>query len=250
MSGRIVLHAGTHKTGTTSIQTFLRDENSTLLAAVGCHYPDGFLLRTVHTHLPLLVIQPNRMWPARIRFPETQRASWQEAAWAFVREQVAEPEHETLVYAHEDLSYVRSDGELERLRELFDGREVTVAIALRDRLEFLASYRSQLAGTGFEPSDDPTSFAYVEADTWLVDYEGLVDGYRRWFGSENVVTIDYGDAMEADGSIIPAFTDVLGIERAALPRLDPYRLNQAGSHIRLTDDQLEAVRRDLATRFP
>jgi hypothetical protein len=250
MSGRIVLHAGVHKTGTTSIQTFLRDENDGLLSTVGCHYPEGFLLPALHTDLPLLVIRSDRMWPARLRFPETQRASWQAAAWAHVRQRVVATDHEVLVYVHEDLSYVRFDDELERLRELFDDREVTVVVVLRDEAEFLASYRSQLAGTGFDPSDDPASFAYVEEDSWLLDHDALLDGYRRWFGVDHVVALDYGEAMRADGTIIPAFTDVLGIDRAALPPLNSYRLNQSGAHIRLNDDQLRAIRRDLASRYP
>jgi hypothetical protein len=250
MSGRIVLHAGTHKTGTTSIQTFLRDEDDGLLADVGCHYPPGFLLPGVHTELPLLVMRADRTWPARIRFPETQRDSWQRAAWAHVREQVTRTEHEALVYVHEDLSYVRHEDELARLAELLDGRAVTVVLVLREPAAFLSSYGSQLAGTGFERSDDPTSFAYVEADSWLVDHEALVNGYRRTFGAEHVVTIDYGEAMRADGTIIPSFTDLLGVDRALLPPLDPYQLNQSGSHIRLSADQLRSLRRDLADRFP
>jgi hypothetical protein len=39
MVGRVLVHVGTHKTGTTSIQGFLRDENDGLLAASGCRYP-------------------------------------------------------------------------------------------------------------------------------------------------------------------------------------------------------------------
>jgi hypothetical protein len=163
---------------------------------------------------------------------------------------VVADEHEVLVYVHEDLSYARFDDELERLGLLFDGREVTVVLVLRDPAEFLASYRAQLAGTGFEASDDPSSFAFVDDDSWLVDHDALVGAYRSAFGEHHVVTIDYGEAMAANGTIIPAFTDVLGIDRAALPPLEQYRLNQLGSHIRLTDQQLQAIREDLASRFP
>jgi len=250
MSGRVLVHIGTHKTGTTSIQAFVRHENDGLLAAAGCHYPDGFLLPGVHTDLPLLVIRPERTWPARLRFPETARASWQEAARSHVRRQVTTDEAELLVYVHEDLSYVRFDDELERLCELFDGRSVSVVAVLRDDAAFLASYRSQLAGTGFAPSDDPASFAYVEADSWLLDHEGLLDGYRRWFGAAHVTALDYDRLVDADGTVIPAFAELLGLERSSLPPLDPYFLNPAGSHIRLTDDQLLAIRRDLASRYP
>src|SRR4051794_32720997 len=147
MPGRVVLHVGTHKTGTTSIQQFLRDENDGLLAAAGASYAEGFLIPIVHTELPLLTIRPERMWPARLRFPETQRRSWQVAASAHVREQVNTAKPDRLVYVHEDLSYLRHDDEFERLRDLFAGRAVTVVVFLRKRGDFLRSYAAQIEGT-------------------------------------------------------------------------------------------------------
>lgn len=250
MTERVVLHVGTHRTGTTSIQGFLRDQNDGLLAEASCHYPSGFLLPIVHTELPLLTIRPGRTWPARLRFPETQRRSWSTAAHAHVREQVCASEHDQLVYLHEDLSYLRFDDEFDRLCELFTGCSVTVVVFLRDRASFLRSYRSQLAGTGFEPSDDPASFAYLEADSWLLDYDALVDGYRQRFGGSNVKVLDYELTMQRDGSVIPAFAELLGIPRSSLPPLDHYRLNRTGSHIRLSDDQLGAIRQRLAHLYP
>jgi hypothetical protein len=250
MAGRVLVHVGTHKTGTTSIQGFLRDEEDGLLASVGGHYPPGFLLPTVHTDLPLLTIRPERTWPARLRFPETQRGSWQAAARAHVRRQVVEADADLLVYVHEDLSYLRFDDELERLAELFAGRAVSVVAVLRDDDAFLRSYRSQLAGTGFATSDDPTSFAYVEPDSWLLDHEALLDGYRRWFGADHVTVLDYDHLVAVDGTVIPAYAELLGLDRAALPPLDRYHYNASGSHIRLSDDELRAIRRDLASRYP
>lgn len=250
MTERVILHVGTHRTGTTSIQGFLRDQNDDLLAKANAHYPPGFLLPVVHAELPLLTIQPGRTWPARLRFPETASRSWSDAAHAHVREQVCASEHDTLVYIHEDLSYLRFDDEFERLWELFTGCSVTVVIVLREWASFVRSYRSQLIGTGFEPSADPGSFAYLEADSWLRDYDALVDGYRRRFGRTNVKVLDYEGLMERDGSVIPAMAELLGIPRSSLPTLDQYRLNGTGSHIRLSNDQLEAIRLRLAHLYP
>lgn len=245
-----MLHVGTHKTGTTSIQQLLRDQNDDLLATVGARYPEGFLIPVVHTELPLLTIRPDRTWPARLRFPETSRRSWQMAAEAHVRSQVGAPDPEVLVYVHEDLSYLRFDDEFDRLRGLLAGRTVDVVVCLREPAAFLRSYRSQLEGTGFEPSADPTSFAYLEADSWLLDHDAIVSGYRRAFGEAHVTVLDYDEIMASDGTVIPAFTDLLGIARASLPPLDAYRLNRSGAHIRLTDDQLGAIRARLDRDYP
>jgi hypothetical protein len=250
MSRRVVLHVGTHKTGTTSIQQFLRDQNDDLVAKADASYANGFLIPIVHTELPLLTIRADRTWPARLRFPETQRTSWQAAAKAHVRDQVAAPAPDVLVYLHEDLSYLRHDDEFERLRDLLGDRAVTVVVFLRDREAFLRSYASQLEGTGFELSDDPTSFAYVRPDSWLVDYDALVDGYRRCFGDGNVETFDYDEIMERDGTVIPTFAGLLGISRTALPPLDGYFLNPNGAHIRLPPAHLDTIRRRLARLYP
>jgi hypothetical protein len=248
MAEHVLLHVGTHKTGSTSLQLFLRDHNDGLLARSGAHYPSGLLLPILHADLPLLAIRRERDWPARIRFPDTRDPAWLAAAEAHVREQHAASSRPTLVYSHEDLSYVRFDDEVDRLRELFGALTVRVVVYLREPAAFLRSYRQQLEAMGFPASNDRDSFAYVEPDSWLVDYDALVSVYRRGFGETNVEVIDYDDAVARDGSIIPSFTDLLGIARADLPPLDGYRLNQAGAHVRPTDEQLADIRRRLASR--
>ena len=60
MPERVLLHVGTHKTGTTSLQHFLRDEGD-LLASVDAAYPPGFAIPTAHAELPLLAVRPERI---------------------------------------------------------------------------------------------------------------------------------------------------------------------------------------------
>jgi hypothetical protein len=119
-------------------------------------------------------------------------------------------------------------------------------VFLRDKMAFLRSYRAQLEATGFALSDDPASFAYVEPDSWLVDHEGLLAGYRRRFGDANVTVVDYDATVRRDGSVIPAFAELIGIPRASLPSLDGYFINRTGGHLRPTSEQIEAIRRRLA----
>jgi hypothetical protein len=239
---RVLLHVGTHRTGTTSIQHFLRDHNEDVLSKVGASFPDGFLIPAAHSELPLLCIRPERTWPARIRLPGTQDERWLATARRHVRSDVQTSTDEVLVYSHEDLSYLRFDDEFERLRALFVPREVTVVVALRDKRDFLRSYGEQLAAMGFGPSDDPTSFAYLEPDSWLLDHDALVEGYRRHFGTEHVVVLDYDEMLRTDGSAIPAVAALLGISPTSLPSLDEYFFNPAGAHIRASEAQLADIR--------
>jgi hypothetical protein len=246
MVRQVVLHVGTHKTGTTSLQQFLRDHADTLLAEAGIDYPPGLVIPTAHAELPLLAVRPERLWPARIRLPETQLPAWLAAAEAHVLDLLASARHDVVALSHEDLSYVRFDDELARLRELLGTLPVHVLVFLREERSFLASYRAQLAATGFEASADPTSFAYLEADSWLVDFEGLLDGYRRTFGAGNVEVFDYDAVLERDRSVIPTVAERLGIPRTSLPPLEPYVLNQTGANLRPSDATVAAIRRRLA----
>ncbi|MEO7573743.1 MAG: sulfotransferase [Acidimicrobiales bacterium] len=243
---RVVLHIGTHKTGTTSLQHFLRDQDGGLLATVGAGYPPGFVLPEAHSELALLTVRPERTWPARIRLPGTQHPTWLAAAEAHVREQLSASPHQTLVYSHEDLSYLRSAGEIEHLRHLLRGPEVQIVVFLREPAALLRSYREQLSAMEFELSDEPSSFAYVAPDSWLVDYDALLGAYRRGFGEDNVHVIDYDEVVRCGGSVIPAFAQLLGIASASLPSLDQYFRNRTGTQRRPTDEQLAAIRRRIA----
>ncbi len=247
---RIVLHIGTHKTGSTSLQHFLRDHRDDLLASVGAAYPPGFLLPTLHSELPLLTVRPERTWPARLRLPETQRPAWLAAAEADVRRLVRSATSEVLVLSHEDLSYLRFDDEIARLQALLAGPAVDVVVFLREPTAFLRSYCEQLTAMEFALSDDPSSFAYVEPDSWLTDYEALLAVYRHGFGPDHVHVLDYDAAMARDGSVIPAFTDLLGIPRPSLPPLDRYALNRTGANLRPSEEQLAAIRRRIIEQAP
>ena len=229
-----------HKTGSTSIQHFLRDQGA-LVARAGAHVPPGFLIPTLHSDLPLLVLRPEFRWPARLRFPETEHPGWQRAAAGHVR--AVADEHGVTVWSHEDLSYVRHDDELERLRDLLGDAPVHVVLYRRDRTAFLRSYREQVLATGFQLSDDPASFAYVGPDSWLADHEALARTYRRGFGKGNVTVLDYDAVVRDEGSVIPSFADLLGVPRPELPDPGPYYLNRSGEQLRLTDAQLAAIRR-------
>jgi hypothetical protein len=242
----VVLHIGTHKTGTTSLQYFLRTARDDLLREAGVSYPDGLVLPTAHAELPLLTVRQDRTWPARIRFPEVQDPRWLAAAHDHVRAQLAAATGDTVIFSHEDLSYLRHDDELEHLRSLLQPLPVVVVVYLRDKASFLRSYREQLEVTGFGATDDPTSYAYTDADSWLVDYDALIDGYERIVGPVDVV--DYDAVVERDGSILASFADRTGIPRDALPPPGQLFLNRSGMQLRPTQERIDSIRRRLAAQ--
>jgi hypothetical protein len=217
-----VVHVGTHKTGTTSIQRFL-GANPTVLTAHGVRRPPGFLDPLQHHELPLLVLRPALATPQRRALPQAHDADWLAAASEHVRRTVEAAPEPVLVYSHEGLSFVRQPDEAARLAGLIP-RPVTIVVFLREPAAYLRSYTAQLARMGIAPSDDPASIAYVEPDSWLVDGDALVGAYRAVF--DDVRVLDYDACCAADHTVIPSLTDVLGIPRGALPPLDRWFANR------------------------
>jgi hypothetical protein len=162
-------------------------------------------------------------------FPERGTPEWQ--AWISdvqqsVREQI-DASNDTLVVSCEALCLLRTPTEMRRLAELFDPASTRIVLTLRAANGFLNSWKQHLEHDFFRRSSDPTSFAYVAEDSWLVDYEQLRAAYSSTF-AQPLMVVDYDAALAADGSIIPAlvasFTDT---SLEALPEWRTYRLNRS-----------------------
>jgi hypothetical protein len=196
----VLLHVGTHRTGTTSIQRFLRDHPAEL-AEVGLTFPRGQFLADNHVELHMLTMRPERQTFARRMFPQPSPVTARTDA----------------LWSAEGLSFLRYPDEIERIVSMI-GVPDRVVMFIREPASFLASYTRNLARVGVSPSSDPDSTAYVEPDSWLVDYDTRIGLWREMVGAERVTVLDYDD------DVIPIFADLLGID--ALPDLTPYRLNQ------------------------
>ena len=88
---------------------------------------------------------------------------------------------------------------------------------LRDRNAFLASYRKEMLKNGWRPSTRRDSFAYVEDDTWLIDFDALIGGYANQFGTDHITVLSYENSIAQHGSTIPAIAAAAGLEVAAIP---------------------------------
>lgn len=63
----------------------------------------------------------------------------------------------------------------------------------------------------------PTSVHYTEPDSWLVDYQQLIDVYTASFGAESVTVLSYEDEMDRYGSIVPALLRECGYDPDSIP---------------------------------
>jgi hypothetical protein len=144
---------------------------------------------------------------------------------------LAEEEQDKVIFTSEGLSLLRHEDELERLGEIIgsDSSSVTVILMLRNRDDYLDSYREQLLRKkNRKPSADYWSALYVEDNTWLNDYDALISAYQRKFGDNAVHVIDYDEEVKVRGNIIPAFLEAIGLDSCVVDKsaYDSYRLNR------------------------
>ena len=223
----VYLHIGVHKTGTTSVQAYLRDHARWLLGQrVFIPALPATMGEQNHFGLSVYGLDDDRLSPMKRRLLESPGFDLSE-----YRNQVAREVNKALqsraaariVFTNEGLSLLRTNSELDRLAGLFNGLAVHVIVYTRDPAEYLSSYKAQLRGSGDPVSDDPASPFYVAEDSWLADWDALVSIYRQRFDSISV--LNYDEIMQRDGDVIPSFLDQLNCGRPGRPPSGDYRYN-------------------------
>ncbi len=233
LTKRLILHVGTHRTGSTSLQQFLVDHR-TELSARGYALYRGLYRERNHIEIYLAALRQERDSFGKlgafagVDFGEAFRRDLAQRIQSFVREQ-AEP---SIILSTEGLSLLRYSDELDALKSILgcDSVRTTVVVYLRNPSDFLRSYTQQLLKKrGRTPSTDPGSALYVRQDSWLVDFDSLLRVYRDAFGADAVHVIDYDECLRLDGNVIPAFLRVLGLGDLGGADLAPYFLNRSFS---------------------
>lgn len=222
----VILHVGLHKTGTTSIQQWLRD-HEVLLAEHRIRFPRGWLQMDNHFELPLTLMRLDRMTNARRRSDEWRDPAWRDDVVRQVVDDLRRHPDWTTVLSSENLSWFRYDDEFLALREVVG--DAHVVIYLRNKDDFLASLTAHFNKNGMPGvSDDPTAYNYVEPDTWLADYDARVADWARWF--PRVTVIDYDIVTTGGRSVVASFVELLGVP--VPPDVEDYRLNTRSDPVR------------------
>jgi hypothetical protein len=118
-----LLHIGTHRTGTTSIQSYLRNE-------VGAPvFPEGYFPDYPNCHAEWLVA-------SSLDFEHAYRAPTRDKL-----QLEAASEAPLLVYSCETISTFRDADRVARVRELVGARRLLVVLYTREPKAFLKSYR-------------------------------------------------------------------------------------------------------------
>jgi hypothetical protein len=235
MAQRIVIHAGQHKTGTTSIQHYLQAHHARLSELGVFAFPSwsgdlGGPEENARTRnagaVAHALLRPRLMTPGRLRkkFPLLEavaRAAGIRRVNQFLR---AVPQ-ETVVISAEAFAFLRKDGEFQRLEKLCQGMEWSAVMFLREPSSWRESWRQQITHGGlidFPGAVDGEGIFDLGEDTWLTDHEAI-----RSFWQGRCEFLSYEEALTADGSVFPAFLESIGLDPSQCPDWEGFRLNNS-----------------------
>ena len=226
---RLYLHIGTHKTGSTSFQYFLRDHRDDLLKLDKAFYAGAYETEN-HLELHVAAMRQDRGSFSKTKYDIAGSDAFRNETKARLLEFYAQSEGKDIILSAEGLTLLRHADELEALRDLISAEryEVVVILVLRRADEYLTSLKAQILKVpGRVPSMDSDSHLYVEPDSWLADYKAQKQRWRDAFGDKSLRVIDYDGALERDnGNIIPALMNAIDVNGPLKSQSASYRLNR------------------------
>ncbi|MEM8681471.1 MAG: hypothetical protein AAGF97_19160 [Planctomycetota bacterium] len=191
---RTFVHLGQHKTGTTSIQMFLKEQAEPLRAR-GLYVP---LPGQIHALLNVYSLARDRMSSVKEDLRQRKHALFFWSLGWRLRRQIARHYHRAraqgcrdVLWSNEGLYLLNSAAEYQRLVQVFAAHsDETVAVCcFRDRDEYRASYMSQLEKDQRPFSADRDSYRYVDRDSWLFDFDRKRTLLEQTF--DRTLTFDY-----------------------------------------------------------
>lgn len=235
---KIFLHAGKHKTGTSSIQFYIQ-QHADFFAAQGVmpvsdlwFAPEPERKRNQYncTHLAHIIIRPEFRSPIRVRGVLPIWSRWQQVDMAMEANRILRQRPDArMVISAESFSFLRTEEEKLCLEIMMDGFELVPIVFFREPSAWLQSWETQITGLQkHNPGGDLHGTVFdTSPQSWLVEDHRI----RAFYGDQGQY-IQYEDALKGFGSSIPAFLEAIGIDPLRAPDWrDTWR--------NLTSDKLE-----------
>lgn len=215
---RLVLHIGTHKTGTTMIQNRLYQARADL-ATAGVTYPDLGRHTGHHGYLTDWIALP----PAYAT-PEGGQAGLQALADTW------RDTDSTVFLSSEEFSRAGGRGgqpDFDDIKRIFAGYDIRILCVLRSQWQFLQSVYLEISQTTPPPPPGDiasTALRTGQVDGLWCDYLNLYEGLCRHFDPADIRLVDYGTASASTAGLLAT------VLRHALPKHDLPPLDQTVSH--------------------
>jgi hypothetical protein len=214
MTPKIILHIGTHKTGTTSIQHVLHNERRHFEQR-GYAPIAGLTGKPNFKELFHAAVLRGRIKRLALRRPIWPRWYLAHRVRLHIGRAMAANRAANVIVSSELLCLLRQRQEIERLKRLFpDGSEFAVVVCLRNKTDYMDSLRHQLERQGIAFGGAGETLGNLSDDTWLADHSGLLSAYGAL--TSDLRVIDYDAACARDADILPSFLGAIGIADPAL----------------------------------
>lgn len=230
---RLILHIGTHKTGTTSIQSFL-ETNRIALQSQGFGCPLS-LSGQNRKKLGLYCVETGRCKDmyrrAKVSDPSGIPALRKGLEQSFRQEMESLVDMHTIVISNEHLhSRCLFDEDLERLKELIGGHftETSVVVYVRPQLDLVASLYTTSLRYGQRKTLD--EFAKARARGTKSVVHDLARALRLWsrhFGEENITVRLFDEAKRLEHGVVSDFVTVMNLDEHESSFVYPPRRNRS-----------------------
>lgn len=209
---KTLIHIGQHKTGTTSIQHFLKKNRDALISR-GLYVPYSIAGYDNPSHFVLNVysLNKNRSSPMKDQFlkkktdffKDLEQRLHDDIAWHYNK--AKEYGCKEVIWTNEGLYLLNSNEEYLRLRDLFmtHSSKTEAICCFRDKVSYKESYTKQLIKQNIVLTDERDSYRYVNDDSWLFDYTRKVELLTEVF--DNVITYSYNSEDN-----VKAFLETIG----------------------------------------
>lgn len=202
----VYLHIGLEKTGTTSLQVFLR-ANEVALRANGYSYlgDDTRPYSDTLGHFPIAASFfpecPDFVRPAKFRPAPDVLGE--------LRKDVEQCPWNVILSCEHFSSRLKDTSALRLIRDALPNHNIKVVCYLRRQDDLaLAAYSTAIKSGRRNPFD----VRQVSANNWYYNFDRILSLWGEVFGSENIVVREYDRAQFAGGDVRRSFLDLLGIE--------------------------------------
>lgn len=188
---KILLHIGLPKTGTTAFQKICKGNPEALLLQRTRFYNSIWRGGTAAEELTLSVMRPGLECFASSKLGNAALADIRQRTRDGIGHLLQDPKADRFLLSDENLCFLRSEDELQRLRSLFpQDVDFEIYLMLRERRDWARSYSAQITNiAGRKPSTNPVSAFHVAPGSWIYDFEEIERVWRAAFG--NVCILHY-----------------------------------------------------------
>lgn len=194
-----IVHIGQHKTGTTSIQHYLRTHKAEL-SSRGLFVPTSIAGHDHPSHyvLNIYALDSHRMSSMKEKLLKEKGDSYLKSLRESIPEEIkkiytsaTQENCKEIIWTNEGLYLLNSISEYKKIYELFSpySSRITCVCCFREAKSYQQSHRKQLLKQGISLSDDKDSYRYLEDDSWLLDHARKKEILHQVF--DEVITFPY-----------------------------------------------------------